>query len=387
MKDSARRIAPRVAIPALPCVLRAAGLLLATTLLASCKFGDLGSKQQATLGTEGLWIANGTNVVEYVPDQMVAGSTAGTPHLTLSSAEFGSPQGVRFDAGGNLWVLDSAGMINGAATPAIFGFSPSQVTALGTNSAPDPVTVITSTALKDPQQSVFDPQGNQWVTDHDSNTILVFTAGQLAQTNLNISPAVIISSTALNGPVGLAFDSTGNLWVANNGAVPQSNGASSSAGTTIVEFAASLLPAPPVTGILTPDLKPTLTLSDDGASSIQGPWALRFDADGNLWTGNALSSTLVAFAASNLSSTGSPSPVAILSSTTLNSTASLEAPHGLCFDDQGNLVAVSSGGAFGVALYGKSQLTTGSPTPDTLFVGSSTHLSKPQGCVFGPAIM
>ena len=381
MRYLATRNGRCAAVPALPC------LLLMASLLASCKFGDTTTKQQATLGTRGLWIANGTNVIEYLPDQMVGGSTAGTPHLTLSSPEFGSPQGVTFDAEGNLWVLDAAGKINGKATPAVFGFSASQVAALGTKSDPDPVTVITSTSLKHPQQSVFDAQGNQWIADHDSNTVLVFTAGQITQTGLNISPAMIISSTALNGPSGLAFDSSGNLWVANQGGAPQSNGGTSSAGTTLLEFAAKNLPAPPITGMLTPDLTPDITLSDDGASSIQGPWALRFDAAGNLWSSNGVSSTLVEFDAAGLSSSGKPTPAAILSSTSVGGDVALDAPHGICFDDQGNLAAVSSAGAFAVALYGKSQLMAGSPAPDTLFVGSSTHLDAPQGCVFGTAVM
>jgi len=368
-------------VPALTC------LLLVASVLASCKFGDTTTKQPATLGTKGLWIANGTTVLEYLPDQMVGGSTAGTPHLIISSPEFGSPQSVRFDAEGNLWVLDVAGMINGKATPAVFGFSASQVAALGTNSSPDPVTAITSTSLERPQQSVFDAQGNQWIADHDSNTLLVFTAGQISQTGLNITPAMILSSSAFNGPSGIAFDSSGNLWVSNQGGVPQSNGGTSSGGTTLLEFAAKNLPAPPQTGMLTPDLTPDVTLSDDGNSSIQSPWALMFDVSGHLWSSNSVSSTLVEFDASALSSTGKPAPAVILSSTSVSGHAALDAPHGICFDDQGNLAAVSSAGDFGVALYEKSQLTTGSPTPDTLFVGSSTHLDAPQGCVFGPAVM
>lgn len=369
------------AFPPLAC------LLLTAFLLASCKFGDTITRQQATLGTQGLWIANGTTVIEYLPEQMVGGSTSGAPHLIISSPEFGSPQGVTFDARGNLWVLDAAGMINGKATPAVFGFSAAQVAALGSHGSPDPVTVITSTSLERPQQSVFDAQGNQWIADHDSNTVLVFTAAQIAQTGLNITPAMILSSTALNGPSGLAFDSHGNLWVANQGGVPQSQGGTSSTGTTLLEFAARNLPVPPHTGMLTPDLTPDVILSDDGESSIQGPWALRFDGSGNLWSSNAVTSTLVEFDASGLSGTGKPRPAVILSSTSVGGNAALDAPHGLCFDDQGNLAAVSSAGHFAVALYGKSQLTSGSPTPDTLFVGSSTRLDAPQGCVFGPAVM
>ena len=67
--------------------------------------------------TKGLWIANGTNVLEYVPSQLtVAGASATVPHLMNNSASFGAPQGVTFDAKGNLWVMDPQAKVNGAET-------------------------------------------------------------------------------------------------------------------------------------------------------------------------------------------------------------------------------------------------------------------------------
>jgi secreted PhoX family phosphatase len=176
--------------------------------------------------TKGLWIANGTNVLEYVPSQLtVAGASAAVPHLMNNSGSFGAPQGVTFDAKGNLWVMDPEAKVNGAATPALLEFSPAQLAALGTTAAPDPIATITSTALNFPQQSVFDAQGNQWVTDHNNNTVLVFTAAQLALAGTNsVVPAVTITSADFNGPLGIAFDINGDLWIANNGGVPGANG-------------------------------------------------------------------------------------------------------------------------------------------------------------------
>jgi sugar lactone lactonase YvrE len=353
---------------------------IAAAVLAACN-------GMGTVGSKGLWIANGTTVLEYIPKQLGTGTSAAAAHLTISSGSFGAPQGVTFDSKGNLWVMDPQAMVNGAETPALLEFSPMQLAKLATDNAPDPVAIITSTSLAFPQQSVFDSKGNQWVTDHDSNTVLVFTAAQLAMTGTNnLPPAVVISSTAFNGPLGIAFDSAGNLWIANNGAVT-ANGATSPAGTTIVRFAAADLPAPPATGMLTPALLPEVTLSDDGTNSIQSPWELAFDSAGNLWSSNSGTPfTLVKFAKSSLTMSGAPMPAATISSMTVSGNATLSATNGLCIDNSGSIAATSSAAPFGLAYYTQNQLMTGMPTPNTFIVGAATTLTATAGCNFGPAI-
>jgi hypothetical protein len=353
---------------------------VAAAVLAGCN-------GMGTVGSKGLWIANGTTVLEYIPKQLGMGTSAAAPHLTISSGSFGAPQGVTFDSKGNLWVMDPEAMVNGAKAPALLEFSPMQLAKLATDNAPDPVAIITSTSLAFPQQSVFDSKGNQWVSDHDSNTILVFTAAQLAMTGTNnLPPAVVISSTAFNGPLGIAFDSAGNLWVANNGSVT-ANGATSPAGTTIVRFAAAGLPAPPATGMLTPMLMPDVTLSDDGTNSIQSPWELAFDSAGDLWSSNSGAPfTLVRFAKTSLTMSGKPSPAATISSMTVSGNATLSATNGLCIDNAGSIAATSSAAPFGLAYFTHNQLMTGSPTPNTFIVGTATTLTDTAGCNFGPAI-
>jgi hypothetical protein len=363
--------------------------------LSACGNGSSGTTVKAPPATntpavnnKGLWIANGTNVLEYVPSQLAGGTSAATPHLVISSAVFGSPQGVTFDAHGNLWVMDPAGMVNGFATPALFEFSAAQLAALKTNPKPEPIATITSTALKFPQQSVFDSQGNQWVTDHNNDTVLVFTAAELARSGTNSTmPAVIISSAEFNGPLGIAFDVKGNLWVANNGGVPGAKGAMSPVGTTIVEFLAAHLSMPPATGMLTPYLTPDVVLSDDGHYSIQGPWALAFDSTGNLWSSNANPPfTLVELSKTSLAMTGAPMPAVTLSPTMVNGYASLNSPNGLCFDNVGDLAAMNSAGAYGIAFFTPTQLMTGAPVPYTFIVGAATTLKAPAGCSFGTLV-
>src|ERR1700761_853534 len=81
-----------------------AGLLGATALTA-CKF-PLNNGTKANIGSKGLWIANGSNVVEYNPTQLGAGMAATAPHVMINSAIFGTPRAVAFDPNGNLWVVD-----------------------------------------------------------------------------------------------------------------------------------------------------------------------------------------------------------------------------------------------------------------------------------------
>ena len=344
--------------------------------------------QSPPVNDKGLWIANGTNVLEYLPAQLTAGESAAAPHRMIISSCFGAPQGVTFDAHGNLWVMDPSGMVNGSPTPALFEFSAAQLAALGTNNAPTPVLTITSTALNFPQQSVFDQQGNQWVTDHNNNTVLVFTAAQLAQIGVaTLTPQVMIASGSFNGPLGIVFDASGDLWIANNGGVPGGNGSMSAAGTTIVEFLAAHLPQPATSGTITPTLTPDVTLTTDAAESLQAPWALAFDAQGDLWASNANAPfTLVEFTVDSLLSSGTPTPVVTITPAMDAGIPTLNSPNGICFDNVGDLAAMNSAGAFGFVLFGANQLTSATSTPSVFIVGSATTLNAPAGCNFGPMI-
>jgi hypothetical protein len=139
--------------------------------------------------------------------------------------------------------------------------------------------------------------------------------------------------------------------------------------------------------MVTPALMPDVTLSDDGANSIQSPWELAFDSAGNLWSSNSGAPfTLVEFAKQSLAMSGSPKPAVTISSMTVAGNATLSATNGLCIDNAGSVAATSSAAPFGLAYYTKNQLMTGTPTPNTFIVGAATTLSATAGCNFGPAI-
>jgi hypothetical protein len=319
--------------------------------------------------SQGLWVANGTNVVEFSATQLgIGGLSAPAPALILNSSVFIAPQGVQFDASGNLWVIDGG---NAPGAAALYEFTSTQLSAVKTNpaSTPTPNVTLKSSAFGFPQQAVFDSKGDLVVTDNMENAVYIFTPSQLAAGGNTIAPtATIIANPALIGPLGLAFDAAGDLWVANNGS------------TTIVEFSAASIPG---SGSVT--LTPAVTLSDDGQNSIQAPWALVFDASGDLYSSNANTPfTIVAFAKASLAASGSPVPAITINPTTVGGMTTLAAPNGLAFDTNFDLAVISSATPFGVAGYTKPELGV-TNTPSVLFAGAATTLNAPAGDVFGPS--
>ena len=361
-------------------------LLFASTLLIGFAVGCGGMSNIASTKStptdptspptinKALWVANGTNVVEYLPAQLSPKDTTLAPHLMNNSGVFGAPQGVVFDAYGDLWVIDGGTVSTGGnITPALYEFTPAQLEDLATNSAPMPAVTINSPNFTFPQQAVFDSYGDMWVSDNGSNAVYVFTPQQLNASNAATSPYITLTSNpAFNGPLGIVFDATGDLYVANNGS------------TTIFEFKANHLPRFSETVELDPDA----TLSDDGNGSIQAPWALIFDANGDLWSSNANApNTIVEFAQASLGVTGSPTPKVTLSPTMENSNSTLSSPNGIAFDNLGDLAVISSATPFGIAFFDQSQLSAGGAIDPTVFlVGNATTLNAPAGANFGPVI-
>lgn len=329
-------------------------------LLAGCGFT---SDNGQTVGSKGLWVANGTNVVEYNPAQLGAGTGATAPHVSINSEVFGSPQGVAFDPMGNMWVVDTAANIKGAATPALYEFSAAQLAALATDNSPEPVAIITSTFVQGPRQIVIDVLGNAWIADPTANAVLSYTAAQLGQMGTQaVGPVLVMSSDQFSNPSGIAFDSAGDLWVANSGTA-------AAAGTTVVEIKKAKIPAIPEMGTSTP--KVVTDASQGGASA---PWALAIDSADNLWWSNSSTSTIQSLP--NVSAfTPTVMPSAPVAST------QIDQPHGICIDDVGNIAVVSSHGAFGIAVFGAGQ-----KSPATVIVGKGTTLDTPQGCTFGPPV-
>lgn len=320
-----------------------------------------------------LWVANGNNVLEFAPSVLKSMGVLGSaPTKAINSSVFGAPQGVVFDAAGDLWVIDGGTMSTGGSiAPALYEFKPATLKAAGANAMLTPDNAIHYTGFTFIQQAVFDKQGDLWVTDNGGQRVDVFSSAQVAAGGA-VTPATMISSNpAFTGPLGIVFDGSNNLYIANN------------ATTTIFEFTAGMLPS---VGAGAVTLAPAYTLSDNGHGSIQGPWGLVIDAEGDLWSSNANApNTVVEFAASSLGQTGSPTPMTTLSPVAVGGDPSLDSPNGIAFDNLGDLAAINSLHAFGIPLFAKSLLTMGGAKVPTLFTaGMTTTLNAPAGCNFGP---
>jgi hypothetical protein len=320
-----------------------------------------------------LWVANGSNVLEFAPGLLTRTGVAGNaPTKAINSAVFGAPQGVTFDAAGDLWVIDGGTMsAGGSIAPGLYMFKPATLKAAGANATLMPDMAIHYSGFTFIQQAIFDKQGNLWVSDNGANTVDVFTYSQV-QSGGSQTPATMISSNpAFMGPLGIVFDAAGDLYIANN------------ASTTIFEFTAGMLPG---VGAGAVTLAPSYTLSDNGHGSIQGPWALIFDAEGDLWSSNANApNTVVEFGKTSLGITGNPTPMTTLAPVTVGGDPSLDGPNGIAFDNIGDLAAINSVNAFGIPFFGKGLLTMGGAKIPTLFTaGATTTLNAPAGCNFGP---
>jgi sugar lactone lactonase YvrE len=328
-----------------------AGILL---VAAGCTSNSTGPKTPVG----GLWAANFGNaqtVVQYTTAQLAASTSAApTIAIGLPAAE---DMGVAFDNNGNMWMTTFT-------NHTIVEYSAAQLKLSGT---PTPVVVITVAGAQ-PAGLAFDGHGNLWVADYATNTVLGFSASQLSSTG-SPTPAITISASAgsIQEPVGIAFDASGSLWVANT----------SNAANSVVKFTSSQLAS---SGSPTPSVILTAT-----AMSINGPLLIAFDASGDLWVanGNFSQNTVVEFGASQITASGSPTPTVTIGA----SAGSLANPGGLAFDGSGNLwvsnVGVSNLGSSTIVEFAASQLvSSGTPTPNVTLGGSS--LVGPFGLAFQP---
>ena len=298
-------------------------------------------------GTGALWVTTGgPHIRAYSAAALETGGTP-TPRVDLPMFNF-VPIAVAFDSLGNLWTASSD-----HGSWRTFFYPEDQ---LGTSDSPGPLFGSEVVAGGSPQGLAFDRRGDLWVTNKDASTIAQFTERSLQGS----MPAVALSAThgSLNGPAGIAFDPNGNLWVANN------------AGNTLVKFGASQL-----TNSGSP--APMVTLSA-ASSSLDGPFGLAFDTQGNLWVTNRNANTVVLFGATQLGASGSPTPLVTLSA----SGGSIAGPTGVAFDASGNLWVANDIGR-SVVQFGASQLrASGAPTPVATIGGLEP--SGPIGLAFDP---
>ena len=171
-----------------------------------------------------LWVAEHGNdtLVEFTPPQLLA-SGSPTPAVTISATNMSitRPWALAFGAHGDLWVSNAG--VNTSSQYTLVEFTPPQLSASG---SPTPAVTISSGSLVDPEGLAFDAHGDLWASNTGNctpncGTLVELTPSQLS-TSGSPTPAVTISSPSSSSPEGLdfpenvAFDAAGDLWVADS---------------------------------------------------------------------------------------------------------------------------------------------------------------------------
>ena len=168
--------------------------------IGGCKFDQQGN----------LWVIDAGNdsIVELSKALLAAGSGNVTPTIILTSSDLDNPFFVTFDKAGNAWVDSEGGS-------KIAEFSASQLISGGSQSA----TVVlfddgSGTSLDNPGEIAFDKEGNLWVPNNNSDTVVEYAKDQLTSSG-NPAPMVKLNSAVFDEPLGTVFDSKGDLVVTN----------------------------------------------------------------------------------------------------------------------------------------------------------------------------
>jgi sugar lactone lactonase YvrE len=142
--------------------------------------------------------------VRYEPVQRDAGGPQ-VPAVTLTG--IGHPTALAFDASGALWVSDLE------SNRIIMKYGPTKLAASGAP-APDVTINALANSLETPTGIVFDADGRLWVANSSWRTLVAFTPAQLA-TGGAVVPAIVItpSSRSVSIPTGFAFVGARVLWV------------------------------------------------------------------------------------------------------------------------------------------------------------------------------
>jgi sugar lactone lactonase YvrE len=173
-----------------------------------------------------------------------------------------------------------------------------------------------------------------WVANADSNTIAEYQ-GKLKKPHRQLK-----DTNDLDGPSTVAFNG-GNLWVSNFNS------------NSIFKYTSKQIKK-----LQKHVPTPTVVISEDTGSNLDGPEGLAFDGSGNLWVGAEDGGVVVEYTPSQLAASGNPTPNIIL-----NIPGGFSSPSHLRFDSAGNLwvsdedIANGNGGAGEVFKFTHTQIT------------------------------
>lgn len=228
--------------------------------------GSLACPNAVAFDADGnLWVTGGTSntIVEFTADQLTgaSGATPLTPAVTLaddgSGAAISDPDGLAFDADGNLWVANSGlDAESGISSDDVVEYTQEMLDASG---SPTPsATLYPDYNVDDyPTAIAFDASGKLWVASADDNVVAAYTPAQLADlaTTLDPTPVTVVGTplryendkpaagSPLNNPDAISFDADGDLWVANAGGHGGGDWASVTGQSSVVEYTPDQLTA------------------------------------------------------------------------------------------------------------------------------------------------
>ncbi len=288
-----------------------------TALICAGTSGFSLAQQAPAPGTtagERLWLpVSSTQTLHgYSAAQLASPTNINGPgSVTITGAGL-RPFGVAFDDAGNMYVADRNGN-------SVLIYAAPQT--INSTSAPPAGTIASGArrALVEPVGLAFDAAGSLWVSNYFGNSIVKYTAAQLArvlpfESPRRPAPAVVIRCPIFDFPYGHAFDRAGNLWVAND------------RNNSVLKFARADLAT---SGTITPTQIVTRTTT----GVLVNPHSPVFDAAGNLWVASSRNNQVVKYTINPTTGAATPTITATLR---LNTTT-IARPSALAFDNAGNL--------------------------------------------------
>ena len=343
--------------------------------------GLLVAAGSAAAGGPGLWVPNTQSLSEF---QGKLKSGPARAHRIYRSSNLDGSSSIAFDRNGNLWVTNFN-------DNTVVQFTKKQLTKTKKKALPSAAVIISEdpgSNLDGPEGLAFDGSGNMWVGAEHGQQILVYTPAQYAVSG-NPTPNVILNanSFSFSSPSNVVFDAAGNLWVVDENIVSGNGGHGEVFKYTKAQ----------ITGLTagTHNIDPVFGIASQYFVHLEG---LAFDRSGNMWLADELGVNMYQFSASQLTGTGlsqNLTPAVILSPTSVagSCTKSLDGPYGVAVDQNGNLFVsnanVSGQCAGSLAVFSAQSIqSTGNPVP-IVFMSSDaagTSIHDPNYLTFGPSV-